>query len=144
MKIKNSLGYLLGTSTRLMKRRMDFNLNEYGVTTSQWAILKLLSEKKQLTQKQIADELCSDKTTVGEIIKLLYEKNYIEKTTNDLDKRAFNINLTTKAKDIIDEIERKGIDVIEGALQGLDVEQIELLYKILHQIIVNLCDEVIE
>ncbi len=143
MEIKNSLGYMLGASTRLIKRRMDKNLEDYGITTSQWAVLKLLAEQEQLTQKQIADGLSSDKATVGEIIKLLNKKGYVEKVINSIDKRAFIIRLTSKAKVIVKELESKGTFVNEKALKGFNTEETEQLRNMLNRIIANMSGEVI-
>lgn len=141
MEIKNSLGYMLGASTRLIKRRMDKNLEDYGITTSQWAVLKLLAEQEQLTQKQIADGLSSDKATVGEIIKLLNKKGYVEKVINDRDKRAFLIKLTTKAKVMVNDLVSKASFVNEIALKGFSDKETELLRDMLNKIIENLSRE---
>lgn len=46
MEIQNILGYLLNTSARFIKREMDKNLDKYDLTTSQWAVIKLLYTKK--------------------------------------------------------------------------------------------------
>ncbi len=141
MEIKNSLGYMLGASTRLIKRRMDKNLEDYGITTSQWAVLKLLAEQEQLTQKQIADGLSSDKATVGEIIKLLNKKGYVEKVINDRDKRAFLIKLTTKAKVMVNDLVSKASFVNEIALKGFSDKETEQLRDMLNKIIENLSRE---
>lgn len=50
MEMQNILGYMLNTSARFIKRKMDKNLEEYEITTFQWAVLKLLSQKEQLTR----------------------------------------------------------------------------------------------
>lgn len=36
---------------------MDKYLSEYKLTTSQWSVIKLLSDKGELSQAQIADKL---------------------------------------------------------------------------------------
>ncbi len=38
MIITESMGYLLNTSARLIKRTLDKELKKYSITSSQWAI----------------------------------------------------------------------------------------------------------
>ncbi|MHB8063274.1 MAG: MarR family winged helix-turn-helix transcriptional regulator [Ruminiclostridium sp.] len=138
MEIQEILGYLLNTSAKLIKRSMDKYLEKYGITTSQWAVLKLLDTKDQLTQTQIANELLGDKATAGDIILRLCGKNYIEKAFDKNDRRAYVVKLTPAAKKMITDIERMANDVSSKALEGLNEGDIQALYKALNQIIGNL------
>lgn len=141
MKIQQMLGYLLNTSGKLTKRLLDNNLSKYNITTSQWAVLKLLDTKKQLTQTEIAKELLGDKATAGDVILRLCEKNYIEKSVSKSDKRMYVVSLTPKAKGVIADMEMMACHVSNKALDGLDDNDIEILYKSLNQIINNLSKE---
>lgn len=141
MEIQEILGYMLATSSKLIKRTMDSYLCTYHITTSQWAVLKLLDTRIKLTQSQIANELSGDKATAGEIILRLYEKDYIEKSFDKNDRRAYLISLTPKAKNIIKDIERMANEVTESALKGLSEDDIQILYKSLKQIIDNMSRE---
>jgi len=94
MEIQQILGYLLNTSSKLIKKTMNNNLSEYNITTAQWAVLKLLDTKTQLTQTEIAKELLGDKATAGDVILRLSEKNYIEKSVSKNDKRMYIIYLS--------------------------------------------------
>jgi len=141
MEIQQILGYLLNTSSKLIKRTMDIHLSEYNITTSQWAVLKLLDTKKQLTQTEIAKELLGDKATAGDIILRLCEKGYVDKSLDKSDKRMYVVSLTSKAKILINAMEKKAIDVTNKALDGLDDNDIQILNKSLNQIISNLSKE---
>lgn len=141
MEIQEILGYMLATSTRLIKRKMDNYLCTYYITTSQWAVIKLLDTRIQLTQSQIANELQADKATVGEIIQRLYEKDYIEKSFDKNDRRVFLISLTPKAKDIVKDIEGLVSEVNKTALKGFTGDEIQVLYSFLNNIINNLSEE---
>lgn len=141
MNIQQQFGYLLNTSSKQMKRTMDNNLSKYNITTSQWAVLKLLDTKHQLTQTEIAKELLGDKATAGDIILKLCKKNYIEKSMNKDDRRVFVVSLTPKAKNMITDMESMAKDVSAKALEGLDENEVQILYKSLNQIIKNLSKE---
>ena len=141
MEIQGRLGYMLGTSSKLIKRTMDNFLCKYNITTSQWAVLKLLDHKTQLKQSQIANELLGDKATIGEIILRLHEKKYIEKTLGENDRRAYEIRLTPKAKDAVKDIELMANEVTEMALKGFAEDDKQILYQYLIKIIENLSKE---
>jgi DNA-binding MarR family transcriptional regulator len=143
MEIQEILGYMLNTSSKLIKRTMENYLCKYDITTSQWAVLKLLDTRIQLTQSQIANELLGDKATVGEIILRLYEKDCIEKSFSKNDRRACLISLTPKAKNAVKDIEGMVSEVTEKAIKGLTEDDVQLLYKFLKQIIGNLKEELI-
>ncbi len=142
MEIQEILGYLLNSSAKMIKRTMDSYLDKYGITTSQWAILKLLDNKIQLTQTQIAKELLGDRATAGDVIQRLCEKGYIEKSLDKYDRRVYVVSLTPKAKNVIVDIEGMVSVVTKKALEGLTESEEQILYKSLKHIINNLSQEV--
>ncbi len=141
MEIQQILGYLLNTAARMIKRAMDDNLSKYNITTSQWAVLKLLDSKPGLTQTEIARALSADKATAGEVILRLSEKDYLKKSVNERDKRSYSVSLTPKAKELIKDMERMASDVTMKALYGMEDTDIQNLNKSLQQIIKNLSKE---
>ena len=141
MEIQQILGYLLNTAARMIKRTMDDNLSKYNITTSQWAVLKLLDSKPGLAQTEISRVLSSDKATVGDVILRLIEKDYIEKSVNVKDRRGYSVSLTPKAKELIKDMERMASDVTLKALYGMEDTDIQNLNKSLQQIIRNLSKE---
>jgi len=141
MEIQNILGYLIGTSARFIKREMDKNLEAYDLTTSQWAVIKLLYNKEKLTQVEIANELRGDRATAGNVIFNLYEKKYVDKVIDKNDRRSYMITLTEKAKDVVKEIDIIAEKVTKQALEGLSDDNTKILYQALKQIINNLTRE---
>ncbi len=141
MEIHDILGYLLNTSARLIKRKMDCELERYDITTSQWAVLKLLYSKTELSQAQISDELMSDRATIGTVIFKLLDKGLIKKNLDPADRRSYVVCLTRKSKDIVKEIENKVEKVTEAALKGMSKSDIDRLFSSLNSIINNLSEE---
>lgn len=141
MYIQDILGYQLATSSKLIKRTMDHYLLRYNITTSQWAVIKLLDTRTELTQSQIANELHSDKATAGEVIQRLTEKGYVKKELGKKDRRAYVICLTLTAKMLAEDIEKMAQDVTKTALKGLTEDDTKMLNKYLKQIIHNLTKE---
>lgn len=141
MEIHDILGYLLNTSARFIKRKMDAELEIYNITTSQWAVLKLLDSKNELTQAQIADALMGDRSTAGTVIFKLIDKEYVKKNLDSNDRRSYVVSMTPKAKRIIKRIEKKAEEISAQALKGLTEDEINILFKSLNKIVINLSEE---
>jgi len=138
MEIYSNLGYLLNTSARLIKRKMDKQLENYRITTAQWVVLKLLDSKDKLTQAEIAELLIADRATVGAVIDKLIQKEYLDKELNPEDRRSYIVFLTKKSRKIIRKIEEKEKKVILEALEGFNQDETRVLFDVLNRIINNL------
>lgn len=136
--IYESIGYLLNTSARLVKRNLDLKLNAYEITTAQWAILKLLSNKESLTQAQITENLKSDRATCGAVIERLSNKKLVNKVTNKIDRRACDISISQEGRELVELLTTFAVQSNEQALSGLSDSEVENLYKSLNHIIENL------
>lgn len=141
MEIHDILGYLLSASARLIKRKTDYELEKHDITTSQWAVLKLLDSKAELTQAQISDQLMSDRATIGTVIFKLIEKELVEKNLDAVDRRSYVVCLTQKSKDIIKDIENSVVKVTDEALNGMSKSDIDKFFASLNKIICNLSKE---
>lgn len=141
VEIQDILGYLLGVSSRFIKRKMDKELLGYNLTTSQWAVIKLLSKEDCLTQVQIAQKLKGDKATAGSVILSLYEKKYVDKMLGQNDRRAYVISLTAKGRDTVNEINLIVDKVTGEALAGISEDNQKILKASLEKIISNLSEE---
>ncbi|WP_374972118.1 MarR family winged helix-turn-helix transcriptional regulator [Blautia producta] len=136
--IQDSIGYLLNVSARLIKRNLDIRLLKFDITTSQWAVLKLLSVEPILTQAQIAERLNSDRATCGSIIDRLEKKEMILKKINVNDRRAFDISLSQKGIELVETLTEHAFESNKQALKGVSESDIKILYKVLRQITENL------
>lgn len=135
MDIQNSLGYLLGVSSRIMKQRIDKLLAIHNLTSSQWAILSTLKNAGSMTQIDLAQSLHSDKATCGAIIELLRKNEYVEKQRNEADKRSFIITLTDKAINVIQMVEDDVHNLNISVEMNFSTDEISALKKSLKKII---------
>jgi len=141
MEIHESLGYLLNTSARYIKRKLEIQLKSYDITTSQWAVLKLLSVENNLSQAEIAEKTNTDRATCGSIIDKLISKRLIQKELSENDRRSYIVKILPTALAIIDEVSSLAEDVNQLALEGLSATDISNLNKCLTTIIKNLDDK---
>lgn len=138
MKKENVLGYMFSVSSKNYKRVINQELEKYDLTITQCGVIRTLHYAGELTQAEIADIYASDRATIGLVIQKLQEKGYLEKKLSDNDRRAYVVSLTPKAREIAGEIEKVSIDIEKKAMEGLSQEEIQIFFKVLNQININL------
>lgn len=138
MKLNESLGYLLNLTARNLKRELDESIRKYNLTSSQWALIKLLLEKGELSQAEIAENMQSDKATVGAIVKMLVNKGLVIRTKSDLDKRSYKIQILKEGRDLATKLTKEAINTNNKALQGFKDKDIQKLLDYLNIINNNL------
>ncbi|HBU12828.1 MAG TPA: MarR family transcriptional regulator [Clostridiales bacterium] len=138
MKIQKSLGYLLNLCARLMKRTLDAELIKYDITTTQWGVLKLLSQENHLSQAEIADRANGDRATLGAVIDKLIAKGLVKKELSPKDRRSYIVTILPSATIIVDEVSQLAENVNHLALQGLSQEQMDTFTECLRVILLNL------
>lgn len=141
MDIQQSLGYLLNTSARLIKRKLDLQLKSYDITTAQWAVLKLLSVESNLSQAEIAEKTKTDRATCGAVIDKLISKGYLKKELSKNDRRSYIVKILPSALTIINDVTVLAENVNKTAVDGLSSVEINVLTQCLNKIISNLGGE---
>ncbi len=100
-------------------------------------ILIILNDNTKISQIEIAKLIFKDNASVTRIIELMVKKDYLTRETDESDKRKTKLDITEKGKKTIALL----TPVIKlnrnTALDGLSLDEIELLDKILHKIISN-------
>ena len=138
MEIQHSIGYLLNTSARLMKRKLDIHLKSYNITTAQWAVLKLLSVEDNLSQAEIANRTNADRATCGTVIEKLISKGLLKKELFANDRRSYRVRILPSALTIVDEATLLAESVNNSAIKGLSDIEISTFTHCLNTILLNL------
>lgn len=141
MIINESMGYLLNTSARLIRRIFDKELKKYNVTSSQWAVLQLLFQKEMLSQAEIAAQLNSDRATCGAVVDKLVLKRLVKKQIDINDRRSFQVSLTSEGAELAVKIADLANQCNVIALEGFSKEEVKSLQASLNKIISNLSEE---
>ena len=144
MELNDSLGFLLNVSARLLKQKHEEHLKENNITTSQWAVLKLLSEYDELSQAQIAEKLYSDRATTGTVIDKLIQKEMISKKMCMNDRRSFIVNILPETKEKVIHLTEVAEVSNQVAMNEMSPEDMKTLERYLKKIIFNLEEEEIK
>jgi len=143
--IQNSLGYLLNTAARLIKGECNSKLQEYGITTSQWAVISDINTQEEkeegieaFLQIAIAQRLHSDRTTISQVIDKLEEKKLVIREKNSQDRRSFIVRITNEGKALVNRLEGLTEKIINEATKHLDQKEYDALIRSLNKIINDL------
>lgn len=97
-KPEESTGYLLWQVTMVWQRKMNRELGKIGLTHTQFVVLAALGwlskNKKEVSQKDIAEQSNTDRMMVSKILKTLQKKELISRQENEADTRAKLVLLT--------------------------------------------------
>ena len=144
----NNIGYLLMKVSKDLRYELTKELTLYGLTTSQWAVIKRLhieeeseSELTMRTAVEIALKLDLDKPTVSGIVNRLYEKELLRKEPHPHDKRATVLFLTAKTKELIPKLEFISNRVIDESLINFSAEEKTMFFRLLSKMDSNLSKE---
>lgn len=136
LKLGNQLCFpLYACSKEIIKRYKPF-LDEIDLTYTQYIVMMVLWDKKQINVKDLGKYLLLDSGTLTPLLKKLEKKGHIERKRSSTDERNLIISISdigmalrTKAKNIPSQLS-KCINLSEK-------ESLEL-YKILYKILSNL------
>ncbi|OXA81008.1 hypothetical protein B0A65_05165 [Flavobacterium frigidimaris] len=107
------------------------------ITVDQCLVLIILNEKPKIAQIEMAKLMFKDNASITRIIELMVKKNYLIREPDEFDKRKSKLIVTEKGEKTIVllspifKLNRK------TALDGLSMDEIELLDKLLNKIISN-------
>ena len=77
-----------------------------AVTPTQWAVLNILHERKQLSVKELARMLSVTNSAVTQLTKDLEEKGYVKRTSDPKDKRFINLSPAPKCSKMMSGIQK--------------------------------------
>ncbi|MFD1612265.1 MarR family winged helix-turn-helix transcriptional regulator [Sphingomonas tabacisoli] len=136
----DTLGFMIGDVSRLLRRAFDVRARAIGVTRPQWKMLLTLSRHEGVNQGRLADLLDVEAITLCRMVDRLEESGMVERRPDPADRRAWRIYLTDKAHPILDELRLLGNALSEDALTGLTGPDRDALENMLERIRTNLND----
>lgn len=83
---------------------LNNKFNKYNITVIQGIILINLSENSNLSQKDLEQLFSLSKASITKYMADLEEKNYLTRTRMDDNKRKYQISLTKKSLEIVEDM----------------------------------------
>ncbi|MCR5374842.1 MAG: MarR family transcriptional regulator [Lachnospiraceae bacterium] len=133
IRLKNQLCFPLYAVTNLITRKYKPLLDKLDLTYTQYIVMMVLWEEKQVNEKFLCEALCLKTNTVTPLLKKLESKGFIKKEKDINDERNLVITLTDAGEKLKD----KALCVPETMAKEfhLTKEDAASLYQILYKIL---------
>ncbi|MCV9965859.1 MarR family transcriptional regulator [Pararhizobium sp. BT-229] len=110
----------LASVNRKLRSLFDARVKERGLTLSRARALFALSRRDGLNQRELADELGIETPTIVRLLDGMEKQGFIERRVEASDRRAKQIHMTKRGRDIADEIDRLACEIRKDVLGGVD------------------------
>ena len=133
LRLKNQLCFPLYAVSNLITRKYKPLLDKLDLTYTQYIVMMVLWEEKQVNEKLLCEALCLKSNTVTPLLKKLENKGYIKKEKDKGDERNLVITLTKAGEKLQD----KALCVPETIAKEfhLTPDEAAVLYSILYKML---------
>jgi len=133
-----TLPFEIAETAHALRKSFDRRAATLGVTRAQWKVLFRLSRQPGLRQVELADKLDVEPITLSRIVDRLEEAGLVERTADPADRRAWRLQVTSKAAPLIEKLRKLADVLVEEAFDGIDPQDLELLREKLARVRENL------
>ncbi|AZN41756.1 MarR family winged helix-turn-helix transcriptional regulator [Paenibacillus albus] len=141
MNLFDLTGFLIHQTDMKLTNFFVKKLKPYEVTPEQWGIISVLDSERAMTQKEVAEAIDRDQTTVVRMISSLEKKGMVKRLQNDHDKRSHDLFLSTKGmhlKTSLLPVVKEAHDVLT---RNMTQDELAVLHETLHKLYINVKEE---
>lgn len=116
----------------LLENRMARLLREYGLTSSQYNVLRILrGEGKPLPCLEVAQRMIQVAPAITRVVDQLLEMDLIVKTQSSEDRRVFTIGLKPAALELLARLDQPVLDAHAALMKGVKKADLKALIQTL-------------
>jgi MarR family transcriptional regulator for hemolysin len=112
--------FTLGELQRLVRLYADKQAARYGITRAQWAVLAKLERTEGLKQTELAEQMEMQPITLTRLIDRLCEQGWIERRSDDTDRRVNRLFLRKAARPLLGKLAGLRSELTATALEGIN------------------------
>ena len=136
-----SVVMLLEQVSHLSRYHAVKKMERLDLRPGQMGILFILNDEGSMSQKKLAQKMGITPPSMTAALKKLEGSGYVIKETDSTDQRVFNICLSEKGEECIQELKDIEKDIEETVLQGITYEEKLFLRRLLLEMRKNLVDD---
>lgn len=137
-----TFGFLLGTASRMVRRRFDQRAREIGLSRAQAQALFFISRHEGANQACLAEMMEIEPITLTRLLDRMEASGWIERRPDPKDRRARLLYLMPVALPILAQAKHIADEVSEEAFTGLPPETQHLMMSALERIGANLSERI--
>jgi MarR family transcriptional regulator for hemolysin len=112
--------FTLGELQRLVRAYADRQAARYGITRAQWAVLAKVERFEGMKQTELAEQMEMQPITLTRLIDRLCDNGWIERRSDDSDRRVNRLYLRKAAKPLLAKLAGLKSDLTATALEGIN------------------------
>lgn len=125
---------------RLWRRVVDKELTAYGLTEATWLPLLYASRaSKPLRQKELAEQVCIESSTLVRLVDALTRDGLMERQTCN-DRRANLLTLTESGRQRVKQVEKTLSNLRNRLLSEIDDREIAVTLSVIDRVAATLTD----
>lgn len=133
LKLENQLCFPLYAVSKEIIRRYTPFLNEIDLTYTQYIVMMVMWEEREVSVKELGKRLFLDSGTLTPLLKNLEKKELVTRERSKTDERFLVVSITEKGM----ELREKAVDIPAkiGGCVRLEAEEAAQLYKIVNKLL---------
>jgi MarR family transcriptional regulator for hemolysin len=136
---ENSIGRKIVLASKTVQQAFDLELQDkVDVTLAQWRALNIIRVQIGITQREIADKLALDASSLIPLIDRLERKKLVRRTPDSSDRRINRLYLTEKAESILDPMFACALSVKKILTKDISEDHLNIMQDSLERITQNL------
>ena len=132
---RDSIGYLIKRSQRLMQERIEGLFADQGFTLQQWVVMMHIRDGLAFTVADLCRELHHDSGAMTRLIDQLEERQLIERRRNPQDRRVIELSLTDSGNEVITKLIGVVTTALNVSLDDFTRDEVKLLHSLLCKLI---------
>jgi DNA-binding MarR family transcriptional regulator len=117
-----------------LHRSTEAAFADHGVTADQFVLMLALQEGRSLTQRELAERIWSDASTVRAMLVLLDKNGYVKRAPHPEDSRAKTVELTAEGKRKLKKLWRVGQMIRDQMYSSLSAKESQRLIESLRTV----------
>ena len=136
---EDHIGRKIVLTSRTIQHAFDFELRDkVGITMAQWRVINTLTSQNGTTQREIADKLGLDTSSLIPLIDRLEAKELVQRKPDPSDRRINRLYLTTRAEALLNTMHSCILSIRKILTKGIPEDQIAITQQVLERIGENL------
>lgn len=136
--LSESVGTLIALAAKSQERLAEIEIKkQLGLTPAQWKVILVLNMMDGLTQREIAEKINIDGSTLVPVIDKMEQGGLVERKADSKDRRNNRIFLTKKSESTVDSIIMIILQLRKIIYNGISEDQISSIKNVLKTLIKN-------
>lgn len=124
---ESSVGYWICTTSHALRRALETELSQVGMTLRQWEVLACLACEEGMSQVQMAERLGIEPPTLAGVVRRMERDGWLDREACCDDRRKNRIHPTQQAEDVWKRTTEICLRIRQQATAGLDSEMLDTL-----------------